>query len=48
MIHTDAVGRDFNVIETELANQRLFPFVFTPGADNLHRETASAKLVPVE
>jgi hypothetical protein len=36
MIDAYAVRRDFQVIQTDLTDQRLFPFMFTPGADDLH------------
>ena len=46
MIETDTMRRDVDVIEADLGDQRLLPFVFTPGADDLHTQSARAKLMP--
>ena len=46
MIEANAVGRDFDIKETDLTNQRLLSFVFTPGADDLHTYSPRAKLMP--
>ena len=36
MVKTNAVRGHFHVKEADLADQRLFSFVFTPGADDFH------------
>ena len=46
MIETDPMRRDVDVIEADLGDQRLLPFVLTPGADDLHTQSARAKLMP--
>lgn len=38
MIGTDSVRGDFHVKEADFTNQRLLPFVFTPGADDFHSD----------
>lgn len=36
MIGTDSMRGDFHVKEADFTNQRLLPFVFTPGANDFH------------
>ena len=47
MIGTDSMRGDFHVKEADFTNQRLLPFVFTPGADDFHNAFSDrAKLMP--
>ena len=46
MIHADPVRGQVGVIQADVADQRFPAFVFTPGADDLHRFNAEAKLMP--
>jgi len=36
MVEANSVGRHVEVIETHLADERLLPFIFTPGANDFH------------
>ena len=36
VIDTNPVGRHVEVIEADRADQRLLPFIFTPGANDFH------------
>jgi hypothetical protein len=38
MIEADPMRRQVDVIEADLTDQRLFAFVFTPGADDFHAQ----------
>lgn len=46
MVDTNAVRSNFDVIETDLTDQRLFPFSLTPGTNDFHNESKRAKLMP--
>ena len=48
MIDADAVGGDFPVVQTDLTDQRLLPFVFAPRTDDFHKVPVRAKLMPNE
>jgi len=39
MVDTNAVGSDFDVEETDLADQRLLPFSLTPGTNDFHNNS---------
>jgi len=36
MIDADPMGGEFHVKEADLTDQRLLPFIFTPGANDFH------------
>jgi hypothetical protein len=36
MVETNPVGRCVEVVQADLTDQRFFPLIFTPGADNFH------------
>ena len=36
VVHANPVGRHIEVVEADLPDQRLPPFIFTPGANDFH------------
>jgi hypothetical protein len=47
MIDTNAVGSDFDVKKSDLADQRLLSLIFAPGANDFHKDGRRAKLMPI-